>query len=433
MSSNGKKKFVLKRKRSHSEDSSDDSNVSKKRKLTIQDPSMISSIVSCLDESELIMMHKLNIPIIIHQEIASYAQGKVKYCSNWQCNQVICVFNEDGTNTRYKRCVSGSQIFCTDCMESAIPALTMTSHTSHTGCGCEESGADKLHCGGEDIKGCYDHCCHRLQFIPDCLNCDFCDEPISTVCCPYSKCGICGSKACSNCDIDCSCISCRQSICSNCKQDTPDTDIVCIKCYDDTVIACAQCDAICPLLFAGNERLHNESSEMEQCKDSECDEFVCFGCNPRAAQTYCCLNDYGDCTGNMAPFCSQHIPQNAECCKHRGRAFRRQQEVSYEKAIQILVHERRCIDVYDFKAGHWRAVQYHHHWKNNNRIMISYINTCGSHSKYSILEFPNVSIWHPLSECSYYMKRTAAARPTRSGSSRMEDTHHLTDFHELPE
>eukprot|EP01083_Nonionella_stella_P120360 360586_1 len=263
MSSSDKNKIVIKRKRPRSEDSSDDNSPSsKKRKITIQDPSKQETIEAIIDESELI--HQLNIPIIIHKEIASYAEGKVKYCSNKQCNQVICVFNEDGTNTRYKCCVSGSQTFCTECMEFAIPAIEMATHTSDTSCGCDESGANKLHCYAEDIKGCYARCCHRLQFVPDCPKCDFCHEPIPLQCdCHhmYSKCDNCGSKSCSNCDIDSVCISCNKTICCTCKQDT-DVDCVCIKCYDDTVVKCTQCDASYPLLSAGNECLHNESTGM---------------------------------------------------------------------------------------------------------------------------------------------------------------------------
>eukprot|EP01083_Nonionella_stella_P089397 249435_1 len=101
---------------------------SKKRK-TCPNMTEIESICKLLDESSLI--DHLCIPTIITKEIAEYAKGEVQYCSNTRCKQRICVFSEDNTNTsdiQYKWCLSGSQIFCFDCMEFTIPAVEMSTH-----------------------------------------------------------------------------------------------------------------------------------------------------------------------------------------------------------------------------------------------------------------------------------------------------------------
>eukprot|EP01083_Nonionella_stella_P238040 834476_1 len=354
---------------------------SKKRKIS---PNIIEieSIFKIIDQSSL--TQHLNIPPIINKKIAEYARGHVKYCSNTRCKQLICVFNDDDTNTidiRYKSCVSGLQIFCIDCMEFAVPAVEMSTHSD-----------DSLGCWNSWHRN--DICCHQLQFIPDCSKCDSCHQPLpkQCACVPfdlYAQCYNCDSTTCNKCydytdpNSTTSCHSCRQLICCGCRAGRED-DIfgryVCVNCYDDTVIECGECSLSYPLLYKTNRALFgkNNSKEcatniMRKCKEKDCDTFVCLECNPEQSDhIYCISDERGRCTEASGTFCDEHVPPKC----WRIREFEEQSEINYEGALQMLLNEGRCVDVYDFPRKRWRPVKYFSHWNHTRKIMISYTDDC---------------------------------------------------------
>eukprot|EP01083_Nonionella_stella_P127301 385644_1 len=313
----------------------------------------IESICTILDKT-LLILH-LNIPTIINKEIAKFARGEVEDCSNPQCKQPICILDEEAISTcdiMYKRCILWNlsfQIFCIDCMEFVIPAMEMPTH-------CRLSR------------------CKRLQFLPDCPKCDICDQYLPKQCeCKrnklYLECCNCGSKECSQCRAkDFECVSCQNEMCSNCKANTSYTTScvvgtnrvrsVCIKCYDDTVIECGECNASYPLLYTTNHILYAKdgSGNMQRC--GRCSAFVCSVC------------------------IGTHW---------RDQEFKQQPAISYENALQILLNEGGCLDIYDFSYCGWRPAKYFCHWNHTQKIMISYTDH-GEQSKWRTLSFPSSCI-----------------------------------------
>eukprot|EP01083_Nonionella_stella_P224291 798522_1 len=350
----------------------------------------------------------LNIPHIIIKEIAAYAKGEVQYCSNAKCHEPICVFKD--IDMGYKCCVSGSQIFCIDCVELTIPALEMSTHLGY-GCGCDDGDTeleeDQYFCDGSN-------CCRRLQFIPECHQCDVCHQPLPMQCAcsqnsNYSQCYICDKTVCSNCrkTDDDLCICCGKTICTDCIKGNDIIEVyqcyaksksICIDCFDDTVIECGECNVSCPLLYKTNTRLRDKSDnyklKMEKCK--HCDSFACLECNKRTA--YCHLD--GDRCMGKSVLCGQHRPQT-RCWRHQD--FEKQPEVTYERGMQILVKEGRRIDVYDSKVQQWRSAKYYgdgRYYDRTKRIMILYTETDDDQNrndrqceKFGMLQFPSVSVW----------------------------------------
>eukprot|EP01083_Nonionella_stella_P019817 54982_1 len=373
---------------------------SKKRK-TCPKLIEIESICKIIGQSSL--PHRLNTPTSINKEIAEFARGEVQYCSNVRCKHSICVFDEDSTNTsniRYKSCVSGLQIFCIDCMEFAIPAVEMSVHRKHS-CGCWNGLHDK------------DTCCRRLQFIPDCFQCDACHQsmPKQCGCLPsnlYFKCYICDSKTCWECcnwanpKLFSKCASCCGNICTHCTAARATIEwgcrSVCINCYDDKAIECAQCNTSYPLLYKTNAILkaNNCNAMMKKCHEKDCDVFVCFGCNDE--HDYCAPDPLKQDTTNW--FCAEHI-------RWRMRTFKQQPEMTYERALEILLNEGRCVGVYDFTNKRWRHAKYFKHWGDTRKIMVSYTNKFNVNrntivnrdndrlAKYGMLVFPSTCMFLP--------------------------------------
>eukprot|EP01083_Nonionella_stella_P019816 54981_1 len=363
-----------------------------KKRRTCPNMTEIESICKILDESSLI--HHLCIPSIITKEIAEYAKGEVKCCSNTRCNQRICVFNEDNTNpSEYKCCVSGAQIFCHNCMEFTIPALQMSTHPNHH--------RNFNVCDGS--HGGY-RCSHTLEFIPDCSNCSGCHQPLPkhckcVFCQPKSrrKCYKCDAETCFKCAQSKSnnatlskCASCKRQTCSQCKT------IVCSGCYDARAIECDQCNASYPLLFNRNTVLHANNAKMVKCGEKDCDVFVCFGCNDE--HDYCAPDPLKQDTTNW--FCAEHI-------RWRMRTFKQQPEMTYERALEILLNEGRCVGVYDFTNKRWRHAKYFKHWGDTRKIMVSYTNKFNVNrntivnrdndrlAKYGMLVFPSTCMFLP--------------------------------------
>eukprot|EP01083_Nonionella_stella_P037325 101734_1 len=362
-----------------------------KKQKTCPNITEIDSNCKILDQSFLV--RHLNIPCIINKEIAEYSRGEVKHCSNRKCKQPICVFNEDiqdnTSNMQYKRCPSESQIFCHDCMAFAIPAVEMTTHWSSRACGCRH-----VRCKG--------NCCSRLEFIPNCPKCDLCHQPLPNRCgCHpgnrYLKCYNCHSTACFKClgvqfGRAPSCVSCREYICSCCTAYTDtETGSVCLNCHVDKMIECSECNTVYPLLYETNRLLYNKplSVKMEKCSLDYCDVFVCFVCKGRHA--YCVSNDNGDCVRKTGTFCTEHLPPKC----WRTQTLDEQPEISFDRALQILLNEGRSVDVFDFAHKRWRPSKYLRHWDHTRKIMISYTDLRGDRShmdKFKTLVFPSVCI-----------------------------------------
>eukprot|EP01083_Nonionella_stella_P188805 696813_1 len=371
---------------------------SKKRK-TCPKLIEIESICKIIGQSSL--PHRLNTPTSINKEIAEFARGEVQYCSNVRCKHSICVFDEDSTNTsniRYKSCVSGLQIFCIDCMEFAIPAVEMSVHRKHS-CGCWNGLHDK------------DTCCRRLQFIPDCFQCDACHQsmPKQCGCLPsnlYFKCYICDSKTCWECcnwanpKLFSKCASCCGNICTHCTAARATIEwgcrSVCINCYDDKAIECAQCNTSYPLLYKTNAILkaNNCNAMMKKCHEKDCDVFVCCKCN--GTHSYCVTHSCGRngrCDAAFGTFCGQHLPpnfRNGRCW--RKQEFEEQSAITYERALKILLNDAQCVDVYDFTHKRWRPAKYFRHWNNTQKIMISYTDGSQHMDAWRALAFPCVCI-----------------------------------------
>eukprot|EP01083_Nonionella_stella_P019818 54984_1 len=382
---------------------------SKKRK-TCPNMTEIESICKIIDQSSL--TRHLGIPTSINKVIAEYARGEVKYCSNTQCKQPICVFNEDNTNTsEYKCCVSGSQIFCIDCMEFAIPAMEMSTHPI-------PPGPPENLC---EVYDCHNsmYCSHTLQFIPDCSNCYACHQPLPEHC----RCLYCGPQSrsvrkCYNCDAEicykCAksesinapkskCASCQRSACTQCKASHTNNGtlsqlgiFVCTHCYDERVIECGQCNTSYPLLFKRNTVLHANNAKMVRCSMRDCDVFICFGCNEE--HDYCAPDPHHpDAT---ALFCAEHI-------RWRVPTFEKQQEITYERALDTLLNQDRCVGVYDFTNKRWRHAKYFKHWGDTRKIMVSYTNKFNVNrntivnrdndrlAKYGMLVFPSTCMFLP--------------------------------------
>eukprot|EP01083_Nonionella_stella_P071975 193749_1 len=201
--------------------------------------SEIESICKIIDQSSLTC--HLCVPSIITNKIAEYARGEVKYCSNKQCNQRICIFKKGNANTsEFKTCVPGSTIWCVDCMEFTIPSGKMSTHPNIPH---DWSQWCRLH----NSHGGY-RCCHRLEFIgPGCSNCYVCHQPLTKHC----KCLCCEDdrrnngriRKCCNCDAEIcykcrqsestKCASCQRNVCPQCKASLSQLDLfVCTGCYD---------------------------------------------------------------------------------------------------------------------------------------------------------------------------------------------------------
>eukprot|EP01083_Nonionella_stella_P019819 54985_1 len=265
---------------------------SKKRK-TCPNMTEIESICKIIDQSSL--TRHLGIPTSINKVIAEYARGEVKYCSNTQCKQPICVFNED----------------CYACHQP------LPEH-----CRC-------LYCGPQSrsVRKCYN-----------------CDAEICYKCAKSESINAPKSK----------CASCQRSACTQCKASHTNNGtlsqlgiFVCTHCYDERVIECGQCNTSYPLLFKRNTVLHANNAKMVRCSMRDCDVFICFGCNEE--HDYCAPDPHHpDAT---ALFCAEHI-------RWRVPTFEKQQEITYERALDTLLNQDRCVGVYDFTNKRWRHAKY---------------------------------------------------------------------------
>eukprot|EP01083_Nonionella_stella_P017211 48123_1 len=82
-----------------------------------------------------------------------------------------------------------------------------------------------------------------------------------------------------------------------------------------------------------------------------------------------CVTEDGHCIRRSGIFCAQHRPPTC----WRDQEFEEQPKISYERAVQILLNEGACINVYDFEYKRWRPAKYFCHWNSTNRVMLSYI------------------------------------------------------------
>lgn len=76
----------------------------------------------------------LCIPTQIEQEIAKYSTGDVKYCSNKECGEPICIFTEkkikfdnDDKQTEYTYCSNSDNYWCSNCIYQDMYASLLLS------------------------------------------------------------------------------------------------------------------------------------------------------------------------------------------------------------------------------------------------------------------------------------------------------------------
>ena len=77
--------------------------------------------------------------------------------------------------------------------------------------------------------------------------------------------------------------------------------------------------------------------------------------------------------------------------------------ITYKEVLNVLLHGRCCIGVYDYKMSKWRTAVYMKHWDNVQAIMVRYV--CGfPDNGFVILNtFPTCSIdIHSLHFCTTY-------------------------------
>eukprot|EP01084_Bolivina_argentea_P248461 415634_1 len=257
--------------------------------LNSSDHSQFQQLFTYISNSEL--SQSFNLSNIINKEIAEFATGQWKQCSNPKCCTQISVLCQDeqiyGNNHEnahklgYKMCVKSGvfnkvygvpgakKYYCIQCMDLAIS------------CDCS--------------------CCDTLYLPSNCDKCDICKsdmcncgcilECMSHMYCVTYKCNICDLKTCNKCNENEYCSRCDAYFCyGSCGKTLcvrPD-EPVCNNCYDKTIIECDKCDMKCELFYKSNGHLvdNNEKLRMRKCKYSYCDIYICLDCDDKETTDY---------------------------------------------------------------------------------------------------------------------------------------------------
>ena len=156
----------------------------KKQKLRVQselfsnyqDRRQFVEIYEAIEQSQ--MVKTLQTPPDILKLLAEYSMGCTHRCSNLKCKSIICTLFEDKDKMRsdllsfthihreaYKYSSKSGQYFCFRCMDNAVRTTEMYRHPN---CLCDFA---LTHC-----------CCHYLQYIPDCHECNQCHYVIPKLC-----------------------------------------------------------------------------------------------------------------------------------------------------------------------------------------------------------------------------------------------------------
>eukprot|EP01084_Bolivina_argentea_P059579 108824_1 len=203
------------------------------------------------------LIQSLNIPSIINREIAEYATGTIKPCSNLNCNEGICILNSDWKNfnknkiTKWTYCDRKNNYFCEKCK----PHTLYFNCCDTTQCILNSKKCDFLTYDKDKTKTmCYDRVKDTYLMGYKCLYCNYDENGI----CPD-----CGEWSCKYDRIKCDnnqhnfCCS-LMGICNKCNAR------FCNKCTDDNYNAeFADFCCNCPKLF---------------CGDCVCDMMKCEGC-----------------------------------------------------------------------------------------------------------------------------------------------------------